>query len=83
MSISNYDEYYDSQRYLDAESDAVADAGPYEYDWDKRYIAALLERGLTVRVVNEPWVRGRPYPMTAPTPVRRGSYPYPSLVVRV
>jgi hypothetical protein len=74
------DTYYKSSAYTRSIERAIIDSQCGSFgERDKRFVAALLECGLTVR----PGAAGggRCPPTMAPRPVS-GGYPYPSYIVR-
>ena len=89
--LNCYHSFYDSEEYREAIGGAIKDAShdgspadrfpnlPRE-EWDGRFIAALLERGLAARHINDPFVEGKPFPLMAPAPFDNG-YPYPAHIV--
>lgn len=81
--------YYASEAYYSAIDGACTDAGLIddEWDlsddeWDKRFVAALLERGLKLVQLNAVGEKNKPFPYMAPKPCT-GGFPYPSYIVRV
>lgn len=89
--LNLYHAFYDSSAYRDAVDaackDASHDGNPADKypnlpldEWDGRFLAALLERGLGIRQLNSPFVAGKPFPLMAPQPFS-GGFAYPSYIV--
>ncbi|WP_368507707.1 hypothetical protein [Bradyrhizobium lupini] len=89
--IEHDDAYYQSEPYGAAINEALQEASydpdvgggvpnRPEEEFDGRFIAALLERGLVVRKLNP--TGSHRFPSMAPKPYS-GGFPYPSFIVSI
>lgn len=86
--LDHRDPYYSSEDYRKAIDDASREASVSGYfEWNGRFVAALLERGLVLRRINCPDRNSDhilAFPMMAPRPTSGGKpFPYPSYILRV